>query len=292
MTWFYPSPPAGATDLSREAFCERRRDALLADLLAAGRRPPRDSATCSVALEKSMTSTISIDPRFRGPPTSGNGGVSAGLAAAFVGESATVRIRKPPPLSAPMDVRPGRDGVEVVEGKYLILEAGPGTPAVEPPVSREILERTFERGTTAVPSGWPAPECFVCGPRADGLRICPQHLEGTELWTTVWTPDPSLSSDAETVDSHVVWGALDCPAGIAVVRVGVAEPSFFPALVELTAAIHRQVRVGESLMVVGWLIGESNKRVDGGSAVIDRDGGTVAVGYARHARLPLEFGAT
>lgn len=45
-------------------------------------------------------------------------------------------------------------------------------------------------------------------------------------------------------------------------------------------------------MVVGWLIGESNKRVDGGSAVIDRDGGTVAVGYARHARLPLEFGAT
>lgn len=193
------------------------------------------SATCSVALEKSMTSTISIDPRFRGPPTSGNGGVSAGLAAAFVGESATVRIRKPPPLSAPMDVRSGRDGVEVVEGEYLILEAGPGTPAVEPPVSREILERTFERGTTAVPSGWPAPECFVCGPRADGLRICPQHLEGTELWTTVWTPDPSLSSDAETVDSHVVWGALDCPAGIAVVRVGVAEPSFFPALVELTA---------------------------------------------------------
>jgi hypothetical protein len=239
-----------------------------------------------------MAPTLSIDPRFRGPPKSGNGGVSAGLAARFVGDSATVQIRKPPPLSTALEVRSGHDGIEIVEGEQLILAAGPGTPAFDPPVTRQILERTFERGTTAVPVGWPAPECFVCGPRDDGLRICPQHLEETELWTTVWTPDASLSSDGETVDSHVLWGALDCPAGIAVVRVGVAEPSFFPALVELTAVIHRPVRVGEPLMVVGWLIGEDDRRVDGGTAVVDRDGSTVALGYARHARLPLDFGAT
>jgi hypothetical protein len=184
------------------------------------------------------------------------------------------------------------DTVHVAAGDDLILVAQPEGPTIEPPITQEILNRTFERGLTPVPEGWPAPECFVCGPRDDGLQICPQHLDGADVWTTVWTPDPSLSTDGETVDSHVVWGALDCPAGIAVARTGVAEPTFFPALAELTAVTHRPIQIGEPVMVMGWLIGEDHKRIDGGTAVVDMDGAVVALGFARHARLPLEFGAT
>jgi hypothetical protein len=191
-----------------------------------------------------------------------------------------------------MEVETEDHGIRLSAGDHLILAARPGIPTTQPPVTNEILERTFERGMTHVPEGWPAPECFVCGPRQDGLRICPQHLDGADVWTTVWTPDPSLSSDGETVDSHVLWGALDCPAGIAVAGTGVAEPTFFPALAELTAAIHRPVRIAEPLMVMGWLIGEDERRIDGGTALVDRNGDVVALGFARHARLPLEFGAT
>jgi hypothetical protein len=57
----------------------------------------------------------------------------------------------------------------------------------------------------------PAPECFVCGPREDGLGICPGVLDGTEVWARVWVPDRSVSSDGIHVDPQVVWGWSTSP---------------------------------------------------------------------------------
>lgn len=167
-----------------------------------------------------MVATLTIDRRFRGPRRSGNGGGSAGLAAGSLDGPATVRLRRPPPLDRPLTVQRRSADVQIMDGNEPVVHARPASDGVAATVDHELLQRTFARGTTPVPEGHAAPACFVCGPRDDGLGICPTALEGTELWATVWIPGGSVSSDGRQVDPHVVWGALDCPAGFAVVRAG------------------------------------------------------------------------
>lgn len=231
-----------------------------------------------------------IDRRFRGPRQSGNGGVSAGLAAGFVDGPASVRLRRPPALGKPLQLRRAEGVVQVVDGEDVIMEAVAASYPVEPPIDDDVLERTFKRGTTPMPETHRAPECFVCGPREDGLRIFARHLPGTRVWSTVWIPDESVSSTGAAVDAHVVWGALDCPAGFAVVQGGLAEVTFFPALAKLTATLERPVPVGRPVAVFGWPISEDERRVNGGTAIVDTHGAILASAYAEHARLPLNFG--
>ena len=45
-----------------------------------------------------MSESIVIDPRYRGPPHSGNGGYVAGLLAARLGGSGDASFRRPVPL--------------------------------------------------------------------------------------------------------------------------------------------------------------------------------------------------
>lgn len=236
-----------------------------------------------------MVTTLTIDRRFRGPRRSGNGGVSAGLAAGFLDGPATVRLRRPPPLDRPLTVQRESTKVQVMDGDELVLHARPASERVEMTVDDDLLQRTFDRGTTPVPEGHPAPACFVCGPRSDGLGICPTAVDGTELWATVWIPERSVSSDGREVEPHVVWGALDCPAGFAVVRAGRAPLTHFPALTELTVTLDLPVRVGEPVAVWGWSSGQDDDRVDGSTAIIDADGVVKATGYARHTLLPANF---
>lgn len=235
-----------------------------------------------------MPEPITISRRFRGPLRSGNGGVAAGLAAQLLDGPAAVRIRRPPPIEVPLEVRCGEPS-QVLHQREVVLEVRPGTHALDPPVDADALSRTFDRGSFPVAEDHAAPECFVCGKRSDGLRIAPRHLPGTDLWATVWSPDGSVSSDGTTVDSHVVWGALDCPAGFAVARYGVQRLGFFPALTDITAAIHRSVPVGQPLAVIGWMIDRDERRINGGTAIFDTDGNLLAGSYAQHAPLPIDF---
>ena len=236
-----------------------------------------------------MAAMLTIDRRFRGPRRSGNGGVSAGLAAGFLDGPATVRLRRPPPVDRPLTVQRGSDHVQIMDGDELVLQAQPASDGIEVAVDDELVERTFDRGTTPVPEGHPAPECFVCGPRDDGLRINPTALEGTQLWATVWLPDGSVSSDGRQVEPHVVWGALDCPAGFAAVRAGRAPLTHFPALTELTVTFDNHVRIGEPVAVWGWPSGQDDEHVDAATAIIDADGVVCATGYARHTLVPVDF---
>ncbi len=176
-----------------------------------------------------------------------------------------------------------------MDGEELVLLARPASERVEVTVDRALLQRTFDRGAIPVPERHAAPECFVCGPRDDGLGIYSTALDGTELWATVWTPGRSLSSDGRQVDPHVVWGALDCPAGFAVVRAGRAPLTHFPALTELTVTLDHPVRVGEPVAVWGWPSGQDGDHVDGTTAVVDANGVVCATGYARHRLVPVDF---
>lgn len=235
-----------------------------------------------------MSDAITVAKRFRGPLRSGNGGVSAGLAAQFLDGPVTVRIRQPPPIEVPLDVRAG-ESVQVLHDGEVVLEAKSASHPVTPPVNAEALSRTFERGILPVAENHPAPECFVCGRRSDGLRIAPHHLPGTDLWATVWEADASVSSDGVTVNDHIVWGVLDCPAGFAVAGAGIQKLEWFPALTDLTVALRQPVPVGQQLAVMGWMIDQDDRRINGGTAILDQDGGLLASAYAQHARVPLDF---
>ena len=141
-----------------------------------------------------------------------------------------------------------------------------------------------------MPEDWLAPECFVCGPRTDGLRICPHHLPETEVWATVWIPDESVSANGATVDP-TSFGVLDCPAGIAVTQTGLAAPSFFAALTNLTAQLKHPIHLGTPVAVYGWFIDEDERRINGGTVILAGDGTILATAYAQHAQLPLNFGS-
>lgn len=160
-----------------------------------------------------MTSLV-IDARHNGPPGSGNGGWTSGLVAGAVGAVdglVEITLRKPPPLDTGLTVTATADGWAVADPDgALIASAVPRAddiPAV-PAVSR--TEALAASGRYAGHTDHPFPTCFVCGPqRPDGLRIFPGRLpDGRTAATFVVPPD---------VSPTVVWAALDCPGGWAVI---------------------------------------------------------------------------
>jgi len=70
-----------------------------------------------------MMTPLVIEPRFCGPPDSGNGGYVCGLIAGRLGGQAEITLRAPPPLATPMTVESGAgDSVRVLHGRTLVAE--------------------------------------------------------------------------------------------------------------------------------------------------------------------------
>jgi hypothetical protein len=199
---------------------------------------------------------IVIDPRYNGPPGSGNGGYTCGLVAAALGSPAEVTLRLPPPLGRPLRW----DGAALWDDDELVAEARPARVEVDPPLppSHDEAERAsrgypgFERHAF--------PTCFVCGPhRPDGLRIYAGPVDGRDVAAAPWTPDESRP--------ELVWAALDCPGAIAVGWTARGET----VLGRMTAEIHRVPRVGEELVVVSWPLGEEGRKLHAGTALFAGD---------------------
>jgi len=187
-----------------------------------------------------------IPARFNGPPTSGNGGYSAGLFAGPAGEvHREVTLRMPPPLDTPLTLLDGivrgPDGAVVAE----VRPAGDLDTVVPPIGYAEAVEAsTHYAGFT----DHPFPTCYVCGPeRTDGLRIFPGRLaDGTTAapWTV---PDD--------VSAATVWAALDCPGGWAIIEAG--RPY---VLGRIAARLDRVPSPGERCVVRGALVGVEGRK--------------------------------
>jgi hypothetical protein len=82
-----------------------------------------------------------IDSRYNGPPTSGNGGYSAGLVAALAPWPGAVEVtlRQPPPLNTELTVAVEADLVRVTGPDGLVAEGRPAEQPADtvPPVSRD-----------------------------------------------------------------------------------------------------------------------------------------------------------
>lgn len=215
------------------------------------------------------------------------------MAATGFSASGSVRLHRPPPVEKAMRLERDAGVIRVLDDTDIVLEAHPSAvEVVRAPLDRSVAETILERGPAPVDPDHPAPDCFVCGHRVDGLRLSPRHLDGTSIWATTWSPDLSMSQDGSTVEERIIWGALDCPAGFAVTRYGVEQADFFPALTRFDVTITHPVPVGRAVVVAGWFISEDPKRTHGGTAIVDDQGTVLASAFASHARVPRSFANT
>ncbi|HEX6151519.1 hypothetical protein [Nocardioides sp.] len=248
-----------------------------------------------------------VPGRFCGPPSSGNGGWTAGALAALLDHDCpdnhaaawpTVRVtlRRPPPLDVPMPVVDGiatTEGGAVAEAEVLADELG----AVEP-VPHDVAAEAAARypGLTS----HPFPTCFACGTgreEGDGLRIFPGRVDddhdGRTRVAAPWTPHPSVAEDwheyadeARRASVAVTWAALDCIGGWA----GDLSERLM-VLGRMTARVDTLPVIDEPHVVMGGARGADGRKTFTASSLYDADGRIVAV--AEHVWLavdPADFG--
>src|SRR4051812_22215309 len=96
-----------------------------------------------------------IDPIYRGPDGSANGGYVCGRIAALAGGPVEVTLRRPPPLGVPLSVGDGR----VEDGELLVAEFAAAELELEVPTPPR-WEEAVEAQRPDVDSLFP--HCFVC----------------------------------------------------------------------------------------------------------------------------------
>jgi len=216
-----------------------------------------------------MEDTLCIHPRFCGPDNAGNGGYTAGLAAAPLGPRASVTLRAPAPLDTPLTRHVTAGGVALRNGDTLIAEAVRAAPAID---LGEVPRVAPEGGPPVL--GRDAhffPRCFVCGPdraAGDGLRIMPSaSATRPGVVATRWIPDGE--SPGSPVPAEFVWAALDCPSGWSLfVDRATIEPV---VLGRLTVHLVDAVAAGRPYTIVGWHRGQQGRKRFAGSAIVDGD---------------------
>nr|WP_296072770.1 hypothetical protein [uncultured Actinoplanes sp.] len=155
-----------------------------------------------------------IPARYNGPPSTGNGGWSAGAFAAAAGARVggpplEVTLRVPPPLDTELTVTGG----SVLDGETLVASIRPAEGDLVPVAAVEM--ETAAKAAEGYPgfTRHPFPTCYVCGPdRPDGLRIFPGPLPDGR------TAAPWIAGDEAGLP--VLWAALDCPGGWTALRNG------------------------------------------------------------------------
>ncbi|NNF99681.1 MAG: hypothetical protein HKM93_09905 [Desulfobacteraceae bacterium] len=213
-----------------------------------------------------------IRKRFCGPPTSANGGYTAGLIAKYIEGAAQVTLFSPPPLEHPLTIE--RD-----EGGEIALNDGDSTIAVAcatelvldvpAPPSYQAAETASERF-----SGFDHhlfPGCFVCGPDrrvSDGLRIFAGPSVMGETVIAPWLPDATLTGISNLVKTEFVWSALDC-AGYFACQEG--QPRHM-LLGRFSAQLVHPIASEKAVIVSGWPLGAEGRKFYAGTAIHSKEG--------------------
>jgi hypothetical protein len=223
-----------------------------------------------------MTNRLTIDPRYNGPNTSGNGGWVAGSLARLLGAgSVSVSLRAPAPLAVPMLVRWHDDGTVTLENDgVLIAEAGRSeleldVPKAPDPDEAEAAGAQAQKISAQGASG-PYAHCFSCGfARSDGLRIVAGPVGKEGVVATTWTPS-FLTDAGGQLSVEATWAALDCSAGFAWMHRLAAGTPIVTA--RMTAVIDQPLRLGHRYTVIGWPIAQEGRKLHAGTAIFDATG--------------------
>ena len=232
--------------------------------------------------------TLTIDPRFNGPPDSGNGGYSCGSVARFVdAPGAEVTLRLPPPIGRELTVERQDDGGAILrDGEDVVAEARPiDELAADAPPAVTFAEATHAQADSPFIEAdrHPFPTCFVCGPRrepGDGLRIFSGPVAERDVFAAAWTPDPDLAGEDGTLAPELVWAALDCPTSVPVAN-DWGESGFLPIVLgRLAVQVVAPVRAGQPHTILSWPVEFDGRKRHAGAALHDDDGELLAVARA------------
>lgn len=238
----------------------------------------------------SLTETVVIEERFRGPPNSGNGGYVAGAFARLLDKpdkDAEVTLRSPIPLDKPMQVVRNNELVSVMDSETLIAEVKPTELSLEIPVApdwdrvkaaKHLSYSLTERSNPLLPGGIGFhPICFCCGvEHEDGLNIFAAPIEGTDQVAAVWETQLRWANEDGRLPAEYLWTALDCPGQFAWLATG----SRTGLLGRITARIEARPLAGEPLLVTAWPISVEGKKHFAGSAVHTESGKLVAHAFS------------
>ena len=227
--------------------------------------------------------TLTIDKRFRGPNTSGNGGYVCGRLAAFVDGPAQVRLFAPPPLDTPLHVR--KEGLKALlvqendTGDVILGEAVPkDVQAHVPALLNDTQIDQCRQIYLAQKDNHPLPHCFVCGPQRspdDGLCLFTGKIPDVHQVADRWVPQEDLAADDGLVGEEFLWAALDCPSYFATGLHGQMA-----LLAQLTAVVHQRPKPGEPLVVMAWPNKSDGRKHFSHSAVVNDKGDAIAIADA------------
>lgn len=219
--------------------------------------------------------TLTVPRRFNGPADNGNGGYSAGLLAAELGEPAVVSLRSPVPLDRPLDLVREDGVVRALDGETLVAEAAPAEPlALDVPDPVTPAEAHAAAANYAAPHESLFSNCFVCGPaRADCMEVFAGTVPGRDgLVATPWTPPAWSGGEDGSVSPEFVWAALDCPTYFAVY-----EELVLGFLVRQQVEVRAPIAPGTEHVVISWPLEFDGRKRLAGAAVLSPAGDPLAL---------------
>jgi hypothetical protein len=235
---------------------------------------------------RDVASTLTIEPRFNGPPDSGNGGYTCGRLAAFVDADAVeVTLRLPPPIGCALEVEREGDAVLLRDGGALVAEARPTQLELDAPAPVDLAEA--QRAVADSPflevDMHPFPTCFVCGPKrtpGDGLRIFAGPVAQRDVFAAPWRAPADLADEHGALPPEIVWAALDCPTSVPVAN-DPGAGQFRPiVLARLAVRVFQPVIAGEPHTIVSWPIELDGRKRHAGAALHSSAGDLLAVARA------------
>ncbi|WP_262692547.1 hypothetical protein [Kordiimonas aestuarii] len=223
-----------------------------------------------------MHQTVTIASRFKGPPTSGNGGYVCGMLASLIEGPAEASLKAPPPLDIDLALSKSGDGSVLMQGDVVLGVAKPATLDLEVPAFPTPL--TLGGNPVDAPGRpkkfEPFETCFVCGherTHPDGLCIHAKMVEGVPgMVAAKWLLDESYAGADGNLSDVMLWAALDCP-GYFACAAGEAA-----LLGRLTAEITGKLKAEGEATVIGWDLGASGRKRRCGTAVLDAGGNLIA----------------
>jgi hypothetical protein len=219
--------------------------------------------------------TITIDPRFNGPPGSGNGGYVCGVLARHIAGPSEITLRAPPPLGVALGLVRTDDGVALRDGERTIAEARPKPLHLDVPSAPSLTQARAAEARYIGHHDHRYPTCFVCGggrDPQDGLALFTGPVEGRALVAASWTPGADLGDDNGVLREEFIHAALDCPSYWALPHAG--KPAL---LARMAASIDAPPpRVGAPLIVAAWALSSDGRKHRGASALYTGDGALIA----------------
>ena len=219
-----------------------------------------------------MRETVTIAPRFRGPPNSGHGGYVSGVLAEHLDGPAEVTLCRPVPLARPLVIERDNGGaIRLCDGADLVAECRRGEldlEVPEPPAFAAAV-RAAELAGGADDDTFGG--CFVCGPNrppGDGMRIFAAPLDGRAMVAAPWVPAKDLADETGAIAPRYLWAALDCPGAVAIQD----DWPDLPVTGRMLGEVVHRIGAGERCLVIGWPVADRGRKRYSGTAVFSEAG--------------------